>query len=676
MCGICGIIDWGAHPHIDAAILKRMVWMVRHRGPDELGIYLDRRAGLGHARLSIIDLAGGAQPMSNGDDSLWITFNGEIYNYLEIRPDLEARGHRFKTHSDTEVILHLYEEYGPQCLEHMNGQFAFCIWDRRNGAAFMARDRLGIRPLHYARVGPRLLFGSEIKSLLAAPEVPAAIDPIALDQVFTFWAPLPPRTAFEGIRQLPPAHYLIATADDVRTERYWRAAFPPEGAATEGPEEEYAEGLREQLVRATRLRMRADVPVAAYLSGGLDSSLTSAVIRQFTDTDLMTFSVRFEDREFDEGEHQDAMVAALGTDHRSIEVARHDIARAFPEVIWHAETPILRTAPVPLHHLSGLVRDTGIKVVVTGEGADEVLGGYNIFKEDKVRRFWARQPDSPYRPLLLARLYPYIQRSDNRGGGAYWQRFFAKGLTDTADPCYSHRIRWHNTAALKRFFSADVRARIGAYDGIAEYGRTLPADFDTWAPLSKAQYTEITTFMAGYLLCSQGDRVSASHGVEGRFPFLDHHVVEYAARIPPKCKLRALEEKRVLRKAAQGLVPDPVRRRTKQPYRAPDSVAFFQGDGSGFVREALSERALRDAGCFEPRMVARLIEKCRGRGKVGASARDDMAFVGVLSTQLLYETMIRDFPRDEPVPDNAFRWRRAASGSRDAPSSERKESAD
>ena len=654
MCGICGIVDPGASRPIDETVVKQMVWAIRHRGPDELGLYVDECAGLGHARLSIVDLAGGAQPMTNEDKTLWIVFNGEIYNHVELRPDLERRGHRFSSRCDTEVILHLYEEYGPRCVDHLNGQFGFAIWDRANRTVFMARDRFGIRPLFYATPGGRIVFASEIKSFLAVPEVRFALDPVGLDQTFTFWSPVAPRTVFEGIRQLPAAHSLTATAAGIRTERYWTLEFPEEGALAEEPPRHYAERLRDELVQATRLRMRADVPVAAYLSGGLDSSFTAAVIQEYTEAPLSTFSVRFHDPRFDEGEHQDAMVAHLGTDHRSVTVGQEEIANAFPDVVWHAETPILRTAPVPLHHLSRLVRENGIKVVVTGEGADEILAGYNIFKEAKIRRFWARRPNSMFRPLLLTRLYPYLRRQEGRAADAYWQRFFGMHLTDTGHPCYSHLLRWGNGVALKRFFTPEVRGAIGEYDAVAEYTATLPEGFETWAALSKAQYIEMETFMTGYLLCSQGDRVSMSHSVEGRFPFLDHHVAEFAATIPPRHKLRVLEEKHVLREAARGLVPDAVRTRVKQPYRAPDSASFVGPDAPDFVRDALSEDAVNTAGCFDSGRVARLVAKCCRMGEAGVSPRDDMALVGVLSTQLLHEQFLRAYRRDDPIEERQF----------------------
>jgi len=655
MCGICGIVDWESGRPIDRAVLERMVWLLRHRGPDEFGLYLDDQAGLGHARLSIIDLTGGAQPMSNEDGSLWIVFNGEIYNYVELTPELKQRGHRFSTRSDTEVILHLYEEYGAQCVDHMNGQFAFAIWDTVNRRVFMARDRLGIRPLYYTTVDGRLAFASEMKALFAAPGINARLDPIGLDQVFTFWSAVAPRTTFEGIGQVPPGHCLTATSEGIQTHRYWNLDFPARhGAGDEQPEAYYIDRLREELVQATRLRMRADVPVGAYLSGGLDSSLTSAIVKSFTDTPLDTFSIEFQDAAFDETEHQQTMVGRLGTDHHSVSVGRPDIAAAFPEVVWHAETPLLRTASVPLHHLSKLVRENDIKVVVSGEGADEVLAGYNIFKESKIRRFWARQPESAVRPMLLSRLYPYIQHA---GAGAYWQRFFAQGLTDTDNPCYSHMVRWNNTSSLKRFFSRQMRDLVGGHDNVAEFEATLDGRFRQWDPLSQAQYIEITTFLAGYLLSSQGDRVAMSHSVEGRVPFLDHNVVEFCTRIPPRHKLRGLEEKHILRHVARELVPASVRQRAKQPYRAPDSACFFAGKYQQFVRELLAEEKIRAYGYFEPKMVARLVDKCRRKHDETVSVRDDMALVGILSTQILHKQFIEESPGSVDVPDARFHVR-------------------
>jgi asparagine synthase (glutamine-hydrolysing) len=313
---------------------------------------------------------------------LWIVFNGEIFNYVELRPELEARGHRFTTTSDTEVLLHAYEEFGPQCLERLNGQFAFAIWNEQEQTLFMARDRLGVRPLFYTFSQGDLIFGSEIKAILADRRVRAEIDPVVLDQVFTFWGPLAPRTIFRDIVEIPPGHYLLARGDKIVVKNYWQINFAP--AVSDQPKkslEDYAEEFSRLLIDAVRVRLRADVPVGAYLSGGLDSSIIASIIRNFTSNRLDTFSIAFDDVNFDESAFQRRMAGFLGTEHQVVHATHADIGRVFPDVVWHTEVPLMRTAPAPMFLLSKLVRDSGFKVVLTGEGADEFLAGYDIFKE-------------------------------------------------------------------------------------------------------------------------------------------------------------------------------------------------------------------------------------------------------------------------------------------------------
>jgi len=646
MCGIVGTYNLTKQHSIDQALLERMLGLIHHRGPDEFGIYRDGRIGMGNARLSIIDLSTGSQPIANEDETVWIVFNGEIFNYVELRPGLEARGHRFTTTSDTEVIIHLYEEYGPRCVDHLNGQFAFAIWDRRpqsgGGTLLMARDRVGIRPLFYTLVDGQLVFGSEIKALLAHPAVSARLDLTSLAQVFTLWTTLAPRTVFEGIHEIPPGHTLIARGGQIVVESYWSLNFPQDGHNDRLSDDEWAEGLRDLLVDATQIRLRADVPVGAYLSGGLDSSTITALIRNYTSNYLKTFSIAFADPAFDEREYQERMVAFLGTDHRRIECADADVGRVFPDVIWHAEWPILRTSPAPMFMLSGLVRENHIKVVLTGEGADEFLGGYNIFKEAKLRRFWAQDPDSTLRPLLLHRLYPYVQGLDE--GGAFMEAFFRKGLTHIDRPEYSHAVRWANTAPLRRFFSPEVQAALGSYEPVTEVAAALerhPA-FARWAPLARAQYIEISLFMSEYLLSSQGDRMLMAHSVEGRFPFLDHRVIEFAARIPPRLKIRGLNEKYVLKRAMRGMLPQSVYARAKRPYRAPIHRGFLGHTSHAYVKELLSPEAITAAGYFHPQAVSRLVKKAEGAHPF--SERDNMALAGVLSTQLLHRQFVQDFP--------------------------------
>ena len=634
MCGIAGYLGLSRRDIPPRAVLARMVEALRHRGPDAGGLFVDGRVALGHRRLSIVDLSGGSQPLSSADGAVWVSFNGEIFNYVELRRELEARGRVFRTRSDTETIVEGYLDAGPDCVQSFNGDFAYALWDSTRQRLVLARDRMGVRPLYYTIVEGALVFASEVKSLLEYPGVRAQLDPIALGQCFTFWFPLAPRTPYRGIHELPPGHQLIAERGMISVRPYWRLAFPPasEAAADARSEGEVAEELEALLEDATRIRLRADVPVGAYLSGGFDSSATTALAMRAAAGGLRTFSVGFEHAEFDESAFQQEVVRALGTDHTAFTCSRSEIARSFPQVVRHAERPILRTAPAPLYLLARKVREQGFKVVVTGEGADEVFGGYDIFKEAKVRRFWARQPQSKWRPALLRRLYPYLQNMQSQSLD-YLKAFFRTGL-EPGDPLFSHLPRFHLTRRVGRFFSPEMRHALAGYDAMQELRESLPEAFRSWHPLSQAQYLETCTLLPGYILSSQGDRMSMAHAVEGRFPFLDHRVVEFAARIPPRMKLKGLREKHILRAALGRHLPRAVVERPKQPYRAPDSESFAAGASPG-VDEALSPGALSRAGYFDPTAVQRLVAKCRSGAPIGAA--DNMAFVGVLSTQLLHE---------------------------------------
>jgi asparagine synthase (glutamine-hydrolysing) len=653
MCGIVGTLNLTRSHPIREVDLRRMLAMIRHRGPDQFGIYLDDHVGLGSARLSIIDLEGGQQPITNEDASLWIVFNGEIFNYLELRPDLEARGHAFATHTDTEVLLHLYEEYGPDCLQKLNGQFAFAVWDARRRSLFLARDRLGVRPLFYTLAEGALVFGSEIKALLADRRVHGELDPIALDQIFTYWSTLSPRTVFRGIVELPPGHFLVAREGETTVQRYWQPRFPVNGAepaAGREAEEAAAERLRELLIDATRIRLRADVPVGAYLSGGLDSSTIAAIIRHYTGARLDTFSIAFDDPAFDESDFQRRMARFLGTEHQVVQATHADIGQVFPEVIWHTETPVLRTSPAPMYLLSKLVRDRGYKVVLTGEGADEFLAGYDIFKEAKVRRFWARRPDSAWRPALLRRLYPDIgglQRTNR----AFLSAFFGERLADVDAVDYSHALRWRNTARAKRFFAPELAAAISQQSAADAPRPHYPPEFLSWHPLARGQYLEISIFLSQYLLSSQGDRVAMAHSVEGRFPFLDYRVVEFCNALPARWKLRGLTEKHLLKKVARTWLPEEIWQRPKRPYRAPIHRSFFHERTPDYVQELLGAAAIRAKGYFNPAAVKQLVEKIQ-RGQFVGEA-DDMALAGVLSTQLVDQLFLREFKSAPPLWDGA-----------------------
>jgi asparagine synthase (glutamine-hydrolysing) len=636
MCGIAGIISQDSTA-FRALALERMVQTLVHRGPDEQGLHIDGTASLGHARLSILDLAGGQQPMQLHDAPLWITFNGEIFNYIELRRELEQKGHSFKTKSDTEVILHLYQEYGPDFVQRMNGQWAFAIWDDIRQQLFLSRDRLGIRPLYYASVGRAFLFASEIKAILTYPRVPRQIDLQALDQIFTFWCPLPSRTIFKGIYQLPPGHSAILKDGDLKVWQYWKLHYEWDVDDSPQAADRASDLLFELLLDAARIRLRADVPVGAYLSGGLDSAVTTALITRFVPENLQTFSVAFEDADLDESLWQREAARFFGTRHETIRCSAQDIGEIFPDVVWHMEQPVLRTAPAPLYLLSRLVRENGFKVVLTGEGSDEILGGYDIFKEAKVRRFIARDLNSRLRPLLLKKLYPYIE-SVQKQSPAYLQRFFHVDPSGLNDPFFSHLPRWTLTSRAKNFFSDEVHSQLAGYDCMSEMLDGLPEGFSGWDGFCQAQYLETAHLLPSYILSAQGDRVAMAHSIEGRYPFLDYRVVEFASRLSPRLKMKALDEKHLLKRMAKGLVPESILSRPKQPYRAPDGRSFVTGKACSYVDELLSPEALRNTGIFKPEPVRMLLEKFRSGRPTNAG--DNMALVGILSTSLLIDQLI------------------------------------
>ena len=643
MCGFAGIARRDAGG-VSPAALQRMAVALRHRGPDGLGGHVDARVGLAHARLSIIDLAGGAQPMANGDATLVVVYNGEIFNFPDLKDELAARGYTFRTRSDTEVLLHAYAEWGEGMLDRLNGQFAFVIYDRRDGSLFLARDRFGILPLFYAERGGDLYFGSEVKALFASGEVPRALDPAGLDEVFTFWAARPPRTPFQGVSALEPGCCARWHSGRLTIRRWYTLDFHPSTEALGALEQ-----LDALMCSSVRQRLLADVPVGGYLSGGLDSSAVCALAARESSAELRTFSVAFADPRFDESAHQQAVAGAVRSRHAVQHIGPADIARVFPEVIRHTETPLVRTAPAPLYLLSRLARERDIKVVLSGEGADELFYGYDLFKETVVREFCLRQPDSTTRPRLFDRLYPYLARGEGGGtrAGDFWRRFFlSAGSTD--DPLFSHLPRFGLTAWIKEFYSAEFRAGLGGFDALSELRDALPPAFAGWSTLQRAAYLEMVTLLSPYLLSSQGDRMAMAHGVEARVPYLDHRVFEFATALPDRSKLRGLREKEILRRWAAKVLPASAAQRTKQPYRAPDVPAFFEGEPPEYVAELLDESAITRGGIFDPAAARGLVRRCRTGQATGV--REGQALVAILSTQLWQREFL-----ETPVESGALR---------------------
>jgi asparagine synthase (glutamine-hydrolysing) len=619
-----------------------MAASLRHRGPDaQRGVLLDGVA-LGHARLAIVDLEGGTQPMRDATTGVTVVFNGEIFNWLELRDRL-SHGYEFRTRSDTEVILAGYLDRGIDCVREMNGQFAFAVWDPRSRSLWLARDRPGICPLVYATTPDGLAFASEAKALFAGGHVRPALDARGLKQSIQLWAPVAPRTAFGGVQALPPATVARLADGRLETWRYWELDLGDPDPELAGPRA--AEALGTLLTDAVRLRLRADVPVAAYLSGGLDSSLVCALAQEELGGTLSTFSVSFDDARFDERCYQEEVAAALRTHHRAVLMEDSEIGELLPEMVEKGEQLVLRSAPAPLLRLSQLVRDNATKVVLTGEGSDEILLGYDLYRETQVRAFWARRPSSRMRPALLGRLYPHLAL-DRLGTEVLGQGF--RGGLQASAPAFSHEIRWAASGRVLRFLAPELAARVADEDPVATVISGMPQRVREWRPLARAQWLEMSTLLAGYLLTAQGDRMLMGHSVEGRFPFLDHRVMELAALMPDRVKLAGLDEKRVLKRFAAGRVPQAVLERKKFPYRAPVAAALAGPKAPGWARELLSRDSVLDLGLFDHTRVDLLVRKLATRGPAPVSEADAMAITAVATGQLL-AAWVRGFVPPPPA---------------------------
>lgn len=638
MCGIAGCID--KYQRASTVLVNAMLTRLNHRGPDECGIYTDNNVGFGSVRLSIIDIEGGHQPMPNEDLNLWIVFNGEIFNYIELRKDLENKGHHFRTHSDTEVLVHLYDEYGEACLSKLNGQFAFSIWDTKKQEMFLARDRVGIRPLFYYHTPELFVFGSEIKAIFEHPKVNREISVEGLAETFTFWTTITPNTVFKGIKECPPGCFIKIKNGNIKVQKYWELNFASPNNYYKGSFDDAISDFSELFKDSVRIRLRADVPVAAYLSGGLDSSVTTAFIKEIEPDILKTFSVGFTEDEFDETYFQNVASEYFNTKHIGFKCTSKEIADNFPKVVWHSEIPLLRTSPSPMYSLSKKVRENNIKVVITGEGADELLAGYNIFKENKIRHFWSKDKNSRIRPLLLKKLYPYITALQNANPNAL-KMFFGYKLEETDSPIYSHLLRWKNSSNITNHFSKAIQEKLKSFDPYLNLLSDFDGKLDKLDPLAKAQFIEISVFLSGYLLSSQGDRMGMANSVEGRYPFLDYRIIEFCASLPPDYKLKGLNEKVLLKKMMKGRLPEEILNRPKQAYRAPILSSFLGEDAPDYVSEVLSPESLINSGIFNADSVTKLLVKMNS-GK-SYSEMDNMALTAVISTQLLHKQFIEDF---------------------------------
>ena len=671
MCGIAGILGSDLSVAERREQLAFMLGSIAHRGPDAWGTYVNSCVALGHVRLSVIDVTDGHQPLVHGRVTGRVTgreagqgaahdagqdalsYNGEVFNHVELRRQLEGFGERFHTRSDTEVLLRALQHWGLDALPRLNGQFAFLYWDAAQRRLVAARDRYGILPLYYTSHEGRIYFASELKAFDAVPGFRRRLEPGHVLEHGLLWNTLEDRTVYAGIRSVEAGTCVLfgtpGRSAPERTLRYYRLG---EGSREPVPATfDEAKGLlRQKLGDAVALRLRSDVPVGNYLSGGVDSSVIALLTDRLRTDRFRTFSIAFADPAYDESRYQAQMAARLRTEPFTLTVSDADIEQNFERAVRHGERPVFRTAPVPLLLLSRHVRESGIRVVLTGEAADEILWGYDSFKELKLLRFWARFPQSRLRPQLIRTLYPHLAHyRDSAQFGL--MRMFYEGFLDTYDNALGGlNFRVHNNGILRSYMRPEHQEGMSNGALLERVRALLPPDASDLTMLQRNQILEMRTLLPGYLLSCQADRMSLANGVEGRYPFLDHELVEWAFQLPDHFKLPLLSHKHLLREAFRDDLPPEIVDRPKQPYQAPDLKAFFPGGRlCPLAQEHLDPRAIESVGLFDARMVQRFTAKFARGVPARLGYRDNMVFCFLLSTQIAAEHARAQTPRHAPT---------------------------
>jgi len=629
MCGIAGIVAADRlHPD-ESARLTAMRDVITHRGPDDAGIFLDERAGLAHRRLSIVDLAAGHQPLANEDESIWIVFNGEIYNHAQIRPTLEARGHRYRTRSDTETIVHAFEEWGDACVERLRGMFAFAIWDTRRRRLLLARDRMGIKPLYWTLTKNRLLFGSEIKAILESGLVPPQPNDRCIPELLSTRYVSGTETLFKGIHRLLPGHLLVFENGVATTRQWWDVPVGVRRPEIDRlSDAEAVAEFRTKLEEAVRTRLMADVPLGMFLSGGLDSSAIAALMAGMIDRPLQTFSVAFRQRAFSELDYARQVSTAIKADAHEIVIDEQDFFGALPRLVWHEDEPIAHPSSVPLYFVSQLA-SRHVKVVLTGEGSDELLAGYGKYPRALINwragKYWSLAPE-PVRqfvsdtliPRLPGRVARYAKRSflgmPRTPEAMFFDNFAAIGLRRQAtllDPGFAGLAAREPYAPSRAYFD-------------------LPNGSST--TLDRLLYTDLKTYLVELLM--KQDQMSMAASIESRVPFLDHHLVEFAAALSPRMKLRGLSTKWILRQAVASLLPAGILTRKKMGFPVP-FAHWMRGSGAALARDVLLDSRARQRGITDPSAVAALID---GHAKGTADGGD--ALWSLLNLEIWYRTFI------------------------------------
>jgi asparagine synthase (glutamine-hydrolysing) len=598
VCGICGFAFADPLRPPRQGALEIMSRLIRHRGPDSAGSYETSGIGLGFRRLSIIDLETGDQPISSEDQAVTLICNGEIYNFVELRKELTDKGHHFRTRSDVEVILHLYEDHGPDCIRFLRGMFGFALWDNRIKRLMLARDRLGIKPLHYALTAGAIYFASEQKSILGlAEEVDRNIDVQAVRDLLAFGYLPGVRTLCRGIRRLPPAHFLLYHAGALSLHRYWEPTFPDSHEKeSRRPAAEWAEELRDKLIDSVRIHMRSDVPVGAWLSPGIDSSAVVAIASRFASAPIQSITLGFDDPVLDESRRFPTLdrYPGFSIENQVVRCESNDL-EMFPLALWHCEEPTHVMIP---HMILSKAASQRVKVVLTGEGSDEIMGGYHWYKHDKLLGPFAGLP------LGIRRLMVPVLRRLPRWSAPLTRLFLAPSGMNLQRYSAMHGPvagPLHDALLSPEFQRQPCDEDESAF--------SLPAAFHHWRPFQQLQYLDLTIRLPEFITHGL-DRASMAFGLEVRVPFLDHELVEFCSRIPPRLKMRGFREKYILREALQGVLPEEIRTRKKRPLSAPVQQWWRQALPQ-FVEDSFSERSLREKGYFQPAFVKQLLDRHR-----------------------------------------------------------------
>jgi asparagine synthase (glutamine-hydrolysing) len=633
MCGIAGIVRWDGRP-ASSRTVQAMCDSMIHRGPDDQGIYLDDSAALGMRRLSIIDLATGHQPVSNEDGTVWVVFNGEIYNFKELRRDLLRRGHQFHTTTDTEVIVHLYEEVGPHAVDLLRGMFTFAIWDAKRRQLFIARDRVGIKPLYYAQLDGALVFASELKCMLQVPEIERRLSWPAVNHLFTFLATPASQSIIAGVQKLEPGHRASLSRDGrFRIERYWDVQFDPDTRSTEA---EMAERLGELLTESVDLHLRSDVPLGAFLSGGIDSSAVVGTMSRLLEGRVKTFSIGFQDAAYDELAWARQAAAHFGTDHAELilEPQHLDITE---DIAWYLDEPFGDSSAIPTYVVSKMAAEH-VKVVLTGDGGDELFAGYDKYLVEQRERQLDQVPGAVRHALAaIGRAMPEGMKGRN----------FLRHLALDGPRRYLDSSTLFDRSEQARLFRPEVHEQIAAHDPWADALRHLAVGDDSW--LSSLQYFDLQCYLPLDIL-TKVDRMSMAASIESRPALLDHRLIEFAATVPAEMRMRGGTTKYLFKRAMRGLVPDAIIDRPKQGFAIPLSK-WFRGNWSGFVEDLLLSERCRQRGIFDPAYLSQLI-------RLNASGRNlDLHLWTIVSFEQWCRTFLDRRPtrpeRELPRPVNA-----------------------